>query len=583
MNRLFSVNDKVLRRRNLRTVCSEVVLLLASAFLFAMAHPSFLSKNGFGFLAFFVLIPVFAVIRNTSWKLVGAYGFLYGFVYYAIFNYWLTTFHPFAILIVTIIKGAEMIILFFALKAMDEWMSDVLKGTLVHVLQAVIWVAYAYISQGWFAGYPYGEIAYALHGYKILIQVADLFGIWGLTFMLVLPQAFLGNWVCDHFSMTRTEHSEGLWQHILLHRISVIAFAVLLLGQIIYGIITYSHWSNVKEDKSFKVATVQHNADSWKGGYETYKKNFINLQKMSLEAILYDPDMVIWSETAFVPSVNWYTAYPYQGNDQGAVFDYLRDIQGLVNDFVKFGSELGTPLLTGNPSSILKDPTLPPYDENGDWNKLDFNSVILFDEGSIKKTYLKQHLVPFTEHFPYEKQMPWLYNLLKANDYHWWEKGNESVVFETSNGIRFSTPICYEDVFGDICAEFVENGADLIVNMTNDSWSGSEAAERQHMVMAVFRSVENRRTVLRGTNSGMTCLITPDGKIQGEMEPFKMGYKIWEVPVFTGEKNGSTLYTRTIDVSARICVYLSYASILCAVVLRIIRLIGKRKEKAEKD
>ena len=581
MNRLFSVNDKVLRRRNLRTVCSEVVLLLASAFFFAMAHPSFLSKNGFGFLAFFVLIPVFAVIRNTSWKLVGAYGFLYGFVYYAIFNYWLTTFHPFAILIVTIIKGAEMLILFFALKAMDEYLDDVLSGSLVHVLQAVIWVAYAYISQGWFAGYPYGSIAYALHGYKILIQVADLFGIWGLTFMLVLPQAFLGNWACDHFSKTRTEHSEGLWQHILLHKICAIAFAVLLLGQIVYGIITYSHWSNVKEDKSFEVATIQHNADSWKGGYETYKRNFINLQKMSLEAILYNPDMVIWSETAFVPSVNWYTSYPYQGNDQGAVFDYLRDIQGLVNDFVKFGSELGIPLLTGNPSSVIKDPTLPPYDEDGNWNKLDYNSVILFDEGSIKTTYLKQHLVPFTEHFPYEKQMPWLYNLLKANDYHWWEKGTESVVFETSNGIKFSTPICYEDVFGDICAEFVENGADLIINMTNDSWSGSEAAERQHMVMAVFRSIENRRTVLRGTNSGMTCLITPDGKIQGEMEPFKMGYKIWNVPVFTGEKNGSTLYTRTIDISAKICVYISYASIICAIALCILKVVRKRKEKAK--
>ena len=581
MNRLFSVNDKVLRRRNLRTVCSEVVLLLASAFFFAMAHPSFLSKNGFGFLAFFVLIPVFAVIRNTSWKLVGAYGFLYGFVYYAIFNYWLTTFHPFAILIVTIIKGAEMLILFFALKAMDEYLDDVLSGSLVHVLQAVIWVAYAYISQGWFAGYPYGSIAYALHGYKILIQVADLFGIWGLTFMLVLPQAFLGNWACDHFSKTRTEHSEGLWQHILLHKICAIAFAVLLPGQIVYGIITYSHWSNVKEDKSFEVATIQHNADSWKGGYETYKRNFINLQKMSLEAILYNPDMVIWSETAFVPSVNWYTSYPYQGNDQGAVFDYLRDIQDLVNDFVKFGTELGTPLLTGNPSSVIKDPSLPPYDEDGNWNKLDYNSVILFDEGSIKTTYLKQHLVPFTEHFPYEKQMPWLYNLLKANDYHWWEKGTESVVFETSNGIKFSTPICYEDVFGDICAEFVENGADLIINMTNDSWSGSEAAERQHMVMAVFRSIENRRTVLRGTNSGMTCLITPDGKIQGEMEPFKMGYQIWNVPVFTGEKNGSTLYTRTIDISAKICVYISYASIICAIALCILKVVRKRKEKAK--
>ena len=555
----FCVNEKVLRRRNLRTVCSEVALLLISTLVFSLAHPSFMSKTGFGFLAFFVLIPVFAVIRNTSWRLVGAYGFLYGFVYYSIFNYWLTTFHPFAILIVTIIKGTEMLFLFLALKAMDRWLGFILKGRLTHVFQAIVWVAYAYLSQNWFAGYPYGSIAYALYNYRVLIQIADLFGIWGLTFMLVMPQAFLGNWLCDHYSRTTTERSEGLWKHVLFHKVTVILFAVLLIGQIVYGIVRLSFWTKAEKDNSFKVATVQHNADSWKGGYDTYKRNFINLSKMSLEAMLQNPDMVVWSETAFVPSVNWYTKYPYSGNDEGDTFDYLRKIQGLVDDFVRFGSELGLPLLTGNPSSVIADESLPPYDEEGNWNKKDYNSVILFDDNTIKQTYLKQHLVPFTEHFPYQKQMPWLYNLLKANDYHWWEKGTESVVFETSNGITFSTPICYEDVFGDICAGFVANGADLIVNMTNDSWSGSEAAERQHAVMAVFRCVETRRTMLRSTNSGLTCLITPDGKIQGEMEPFKMGYKLWDVPIYSGKTYGTTFYTRTIDISADICVYVSYA------------------------
>lgn len=580
----FCVNEKVLRRRNLRTVFSEVVLLLVSALVFSLAHPSFLSKTGFGFLAFFVLIPVFAVIRNTSWRLVGAYGFLYGFVYYSIFNYWLTTFHPFAILIVTIIKGAEMVLLFLALKAMDRWLGFLLKGRLTHVFQAIVWVAYAYLSQNWFAGYPYGSIAYTMYNYRVLIQIADLFGIWGLTFMLVLPQAFLGNWVCDHYSKTRTERSEGLWQHILFHKVCAIIFAVLLLGQIIYGIVTLSFWSKAEEDNSFKVATIQHNADSWKGGYSTYRRNFINLSKMSLEALIQDPDMIVWSETAFVPSVNWYTNYPYSGDDVGSTFDYLRNIQELVDEFVSFGSELGVPLLTGNPSSVIDDETLPPYDEEGNWNKKDYNSVILFDDGAIKQTYLKQHLVPFTEHFPYEKQMPWLYNLLKANDYHWWEKGTESVVFETSNGIKFSTPICYEDVFGDVCAKFVANGADLIVNMTNDSWSGSEAAERQHAVMAVFRCVETRKTMLRSTNSGMTCLITPDGKIQGEVEPFKMTWKIWDVPVFSSETYGTTLYVRTIDISADICIYLSYlllAAGLVIVVTKKVREIAARK--AEKQ
>jgi apolipoprotein N-acyltransferase len=118
--------------------------------------------------------------------------------------------------------------------------------------------------------------------------------------------------------------------------------------------------------------------------------------------------------------------------------------------------------------------------------------------------------------------------------------------------------------------------------MTNDSWSGSEAAERQHMVMAVFRSIENRRTLLRGTNSGMTCLITPDGNIQGEMEPFKMGYKIWTVPVYTSESNGTTIYTRTIDISANVCVWLSYAALALGLALAIVRAVRKRRGASAK-
>ncbi len=577
------VNGKVLRRRNLGTICSEVVLLLASAFILAMAHPSFLSDDGFGFLAFFALIPVFAVIRNSTWKVVSLYGFIFGCAYYAIFNYWLTTFHPYAILIVTIIKAAEMLLLFTALKAVDSWFSKILNGKLsklIPLFQAIVWVAYSYISQSWFAGYPYGTIAYALYRYKVLIQIADLFGIWGLNFMLVLPQAFLGVWFCDHYSKTKTMQSDGILQHLKANKILVISYAVLLIAQIIYGIITLNFWQNAEEDNTFRVATVQHNADSWKGGYTTYKKNFLNLKRMSLEAAQENPDMIIWSETAFVPSVDWYTNYPYEGDDEGDTFDYLRDIQELVDEFVEFGTQLGIPLLTGNPSGVIKDETQPAYDEEGNWNKTDYNTVILFDDGEIKQTYRKQHLVPFTEHFPYEKQLPWLYNLLKANDYHWWEEGTESVVFETSNGIKFSTPICFEDVFGDICANFVSAGADLIVNMTNDSWSGAVSAERQHMAMAVFRSVENRRTTIRGTNSGITCLITPDGTIQGEMEPFKMGWKIWDVPVYSSETYGTTLYTKTVDLSAQICTYISYAILAFGAAMMIAELIAKKRNKA---
>lgn len=572
---LNSNKDKVLKRRNLKTLCLEVVLLLASAFLLALSFPGAVFKDGIGFLAFIALIPLFAVIRNTNYKTVWFYGFLFGFVFYWIFNYWLAAFHPLANLLVQVIKGTEMILLFVALKAADRCFNRKIS----FLVQTLIWISYAYLSQNWFAGYPYGTIAYSVFKYKLLIQIVDITGIWGLIFMMVLPQAFIGQYLARFFSTTKEEHCESVKENIKDNKVMVIIFLSLFVIQLLYGVISYSKWEKAEPDTSFKVVTVQHNADSWKGGFKTYETNFHNLSRMSLESLSSKPDLIVWSETAFVPSVDWYTNYPYEGKDQGPTFDYLRDIQVLVDEFVTFGTKLGVPLLTGNPSGVLKEGVTSPYTEDGDWNKTDYNSVILFDDGEIKGSYRKQHLVPFTEHFPYEKQMPWLYNLLLANDYNWWEEGTESKVFTTSNGITFSTPICFEDIFGELCAKFVDNGADLLINMTNDSWSGSVAAERQHMAMAVFRAVENRRTMLRGTNSGITCLIKPSGKITGEMKPFTATWKAWDVPVYSSKTYGKTVYTTCQDTIAKVVVYVSYALLAFGVASEGYKKIKKHGKK----
>ena len=125
-------------RRNLGTVCSEVFVLLASAFVYSFAFPGLVSANGLGFVGFVALIPVFAVIRNTSWKLTPVYGFFYGFMFYLFFNYWLKTFHPLAILIVPIIKGGEMVVLFPLLKAAQK-----LFKKYGYIVEGIIWVAYS--------------------------------------------------------------------------------------------------------------------------------------------------------------------------------------------------------------------------------------------------------------------------------------------------------------------------------------------------------------------------------------------------------------------------------------------------------
>lgn len=532
------------RERSLRTLCSEVLVLLASAFVLAASFPGFLTDDGIAPLVFVALIPVFMVIRNTTWRCVWFHGFLFGLVYYFFFNYWLKGFHALAIVIAPVIKGGEMLLLFLALKAIDEAFPK--KG---YILKGAVWAAYAYLAENWFAGYPYGNIVYALYPYPVLYQIADITGIWGIICLMVFPQAaaadYLYPWVMGKRGSFR------LW--LKSNLIPLIIWALLSVASIIYGIFSLAYWEDRTPSSTMRVACVQHNHDSWKGGYNTYRSNFNNLKRYTTESLVTDPDLVIWSETAFVPSVAWHTTY----DAEGTVWE---DIHDLTIDFVEYAESIGVPLLTGNPKSVIADPSLPPYDEDGNKNSVEYNTVILFQDGEIKGEYIKQHLVPFTEHFPYEKQLPWLYNLLKSMDYNWWIPGTEPTVFEL-NGVHFSTPICYEDSFGVLNAEYVASGAEVIINMTNDNWSKKPSAEWQHAEIAAFRSVETRKAMVRGTNSGITCLIVPTGEIQDPMKPFSMGTHTYEVPVYSQSDYGNTFYVEHIDLFAKIAIGVSIAAL----------------------
>ena len=532
------------RERSLRTLCSEVLVLLASAFVLAASFPGFLTDDGIAPLVFVALIPVFMVIRNTTWRCVWFHGFLFGLVYYFFFNYWLKGFHALAIVIAPVIKGGEMLLLFLALKAIDEAFPK--KG---YILKGAVWAAYAYLAENWFAGYPYGNIVYALYPYPVLYQIADITGIWGIICLMVFPQAaaadYLYPWVMGKRGSFR------LW--LKSNLIPLIIWALLSVASIIYGIFSLAYWEDRTPSSTMRVACVQHNHDSWKGGYNTYRSNFNNLKRYTTESLVTDPDLVIWSETAFVPSVAWHTTY----DAEGTVWE---DIHDLTIDFVEYAESIGVPLLTGNPKSVIADPSLPPYDEDGNKNSVEYNTVILSQDGEIKGEYIKQHLVPFTEHFPYEKQLPWLYNLLKAMDYNWWIPGTEPTVFDL-NGVHFSTPICYEDAFGVLNAEYVASGAEVIINMTNDNWSKKPSAEWQHAEIAAFRSVETRKAMVRGTNSGITCLIVPTGEIQDPMKPFSMGTHTYEVPVYSQSDYGNTFYVEHIDLFAKIAIGVSIAAL----------------------
>ena len=446
-------------------VLKEMGLLVFSAVLFALSFPNILNDWGFFPVAFVCLTPMFIVIHHAGWIKTAFYGIFYGYICYSLFNYWLASFAPLSIVIVPVIYAAYFLVLFPFLK-----LADTLFPRWGFIVQAGLWLAYEYLRTLGFLGYPYGNLGYSQYLFRPFIQISSITGVWFISLMVVLPSAFIGNGLVNGFSSFKAFVRE--------RKIVVYIYSAVFAGMLIFGFFSPSDFS---DSAHVKLGFVQHSADSRKGGFKTFERNMHRMIALSKEALKEDPgiEMMIWSETCFVPGIEWHTRYRTDP-----------DSYRLVKELRDFFQTQSIPYVIGNDDGQLEP------NEDGELERVEYNAVLLY-EGTLKETYRKTHLVPFSENFPYEKQMPRFYQALKDREYHWWKKGTEYTLFDAA-GIKFSTPICFEDVFGYLSREFVRNGAQMIVNLTNDSWSGSVPAEMQHMAMAVFRAVENRRTVVRG-------------------------------------------------------------------------------------
>jgi apolipoprotein N-acyltransferase len=483
----------------------NLAALIVGAVLFAGAFPNILVRDGIPALAWFAYVPVFWLISRVSIQASVFWGALYGYAAYGLFNYWLSVFHPLAGLIVGLIYLVYFAFLFPLLRLML-----VLFPRRAYIVQWVIWMAFEYLRTLGFLGYAYGIIGYSQWEILPLIQIADIFGVWGVSAIVVFPSAFIAN----------------LREGVLREKVPAIIYTVVLIAALGYGFVSQRDYS---EAKTVRVSLVQHNTDPWRGGIEAYRKNFEALRRLSDEALaaVPKPDLVVWSETAFVPRIYWHQTY----RDDEASYR-------LVKELLDYLAKQDVPFVIGNDDGRREPDKNPDISEK---NRVDYNAAILFDKGNIISQYRKLHLVPFTENFPYKKQLPFIYKALKDADTHFWEKGNEATVFDI-NGVRFSTPICFEDTFGYLSSDFVKNGANLIVNLSNDAWSNSLPAQMQHLSMAVFRAVETRRSVVRSTASGQTCAIDPNGRVIAMAEPFAETQLTVSVPL-ASEQSGYTRYT----------------------------------------
>ncbi len=505
-------------------------LLFCSAILFALSFPSFISDKGFPVFGYIALTPMFMAVRHIRLKTAPLWGFLYGLVSYVLFNYWLGIFYPPAIVIIPALYAFYYFFLFPALKLAD--MAFPKWGFLV---QCIIWIGYEYLRTKGFLGYPYGILGYTQYSVPLVGRLAAITGVWGVSALLAVPSALLANILLD-----------GAKPHI---KLTAIAYGGVFILVLIYGFATGYDYSGCTVKKA---ALIQQNIDPWQGGDATYREALRRLTRMSTQAIedkAGPPDIVVWSETSFVPSIDWHTRYRTDP-------EYYK----MVKELRTYMEKQTVPFVLGNNEGVLG------FDEEKKQQvRQDHNSALLFEKGEITKVYRKIHLVPFTEHFPYKKQLPFIYNFLVDWDTHFWIPGTEYTVFDAA-GFKFSTPICFEDSFGDLSRAFVQNGAQVIMNLSNDGWAFSVPAEMQHMAMATFRAYENRRTVVRSTNSGITCVIDPSGRRVAEMEPFIEGYLIADVPVYDSTL---TLYTRWGD----------WFGVLCAVAAGLLLLTTGLKYK----
>ncbi len=501
----------------------NATLVILAAVLFALAFPNYFFRFGIFPLGFFVLIP-FSLL-STRIRIISAipWGFFYGMLTYILFNYWLGTFNPLSFLVVPIIYG-----IYFSIVLPLFVIAYKYFGKFWFLIQVLIWMSYEYLRTQGFLGYGFGLLGYSMSFQPLLIQSADVLGVWMPSLIVAFPSLLIAY-------IIKTIQT---FQDIFKNRIiisSIILYAIVFWGIVIYGIIAQSIFIKaLPNTRTTKVALLQHNTDPWKGGFQSYTESFETLTRITEETMqdtANAPDIVVWSETAFVPSIYYHTKY--RENQQ-----YFRLIQRLMHFLEKYPN---TEFLIGNGERIgpkeQRERNLSPDDPSR------YNAALFFRGAERKDAYYKIHLVPFSESFPYRNTFRWFYNVLKENDAIFWLPGTEHTVFEGET-VSFSTPICFEDGFGLQNAKFVRAGAQILINITNDAWSGVEANAMQHLQLSILRAIENRRSVVRSANSGMTAIITPNGTITNMLDSFTKESIVADIPIYTPQY---TLYTRAGD------------------------------------
>ena len=386
--------------------------------------------------------------------------------------------------------------------------------------------------QGFFlGGFFWRFLAHSQYQNITLIQIADIFGADGVSFLIAMVNGLIAELILDaRCSMGGSLKSEGFgdglfhWKNIFkignLIKTAVVCSAV--IATIIYG-----RWRISQEDQCVQpgpyVASLQSNVpQSVKRTFESGEELFNGLMEHSKASAQAGAELIVWPET-MVQAILDTSIWPILVSaEDSKAFDKALKEHSKDTAFVLVGAYGGQ----------IKQDDSEPYLAR-------YNSAFLYRSDGQKDNsrYDKIHLVPFGEFLPFRKSCRWLYNfLMKFTPYNYdysLDAGGEYTVFEMAGQDRetqtykFGVMICYEDTVPAIARRFALDKQDAkrldwLVNISNDGWFVRFKDEKvlpsaelaQHATVCAFRAIENRLAIVRSVNTGISCLIDSSGHIR---------------------------------------------------------------------
>ncbi len=562
---------------------SIIVLSLASAFLTILAFPPF---NMF-FVAFIAIIPINIIIYKTEkvrHLLLSAVLFVFSF--FGVLLFWVASFMLketgalIAFLVLFTIMFLLVVLFYFPAMFLSNKLSKYLPS-LRWLIIPLVFTVMEYMRTLGFLGFPWGIIAYSQWSFLAFIQISDITGMLGVSFLIYLSNSVLANIIVS--IIDKSDIKLAFKQNLK----PIITCSIVFMVTFVYGSIKLYTETNDRElREKTQMSLVQKAFDpnhSWRSIYTSepavkgskgisgmaerlllkpqkfnseespdgVKQNGTvsveRLARLAKEAALSEPSLIIFSELATADSYGFYMRnYKNLIENLGTNSDVLPSIYNtsifynVINETSKYYL-IGTSLVENSTNNT-------EYDNYNYYN----GAIFVSPNGDIIDDYAKMLLVPGGEAYPFDSEfwvkMPLFGHFVRFVHGEFekagagrWGRGEKFTVFNHPYGYTFSTLICYESAFGDFARKFVYDGAQSLVVITEDAWSYSDSAQWQHFYMMVFRAIENRRDIVQNGNSGVTGHVASTGNIISTLEFWKPDHITTSVS-FNDNKTIYTLY-----------------------------------------